>query len=545
MAGKRYNFLFIITDQEYAHQVLPEGLVLPNRERLRGNGVSFTNHHTVHTVCTPSRSAIYTGMHPAQTGMWDNTNFAWSSEMSTDILTIGHMLRNAGYYTAFKGKWHEAEFSPEGTQDAMEPYGFSDFQEWGDCYGGPHDGYNVDPKIAAEATSWLKTKGKHVAAQGQNWYLAVNFVNPHDIMYYDTDGEKSVHTRGLLQIFDAPDDEIYQSKWNTELPASFDDARTQHPPEVEYYKWSVDQSNGRVPHGRLDLWHNNVNYYLNCMRDVDRHIGAVLDALEESGQAENTIIIFTSDHGEMAGAHGLRQKASIAFKEVVNVPLVVVHPDGPKGGTTDAIGSHVDITPTLLSYAGISAEERKQRYPQLVGHDLSGVIADPASDGPRGSSQSPGIGALMTYDMISTIDTEWLFKNAVKLFDQAAEAAGVELERDLAKLVKEVERPDPTKWNMYRAIFDGRYKLVRYFSINNYNTPKTIAELFENNHVALYDLRVDPDEMDNLANPDHPNYDETLLKTVNAKLNALIEAEIGEDKRLVEIPDVASEDDGS
>jgi arylsulfatase A-like enzyme len=151
MSDQKYNFLFIITDQEYAHQVLPEGLELSNHERLRANGVSFTNQHTVHTVCTPSRSAIYTGMHPAQTGMWDNTNFAWSSEMSTDILTIGHMLRDAGYYTAFKGKWHEAEFPPEGTQDAMEPYGFSDFQEWGDCYGGPHDGYNIDPKIAAEA----------------------------------------------------------------------------------------------------------------------------------------------------------------------------------------------------------------------------------------------------------------------------------------------------------------------------------------------------------------------------------------------------------
>jgi len=357
-------------------------------------------------------------------------------------------------------------------------------------------------------------------------------------MYYDTDGEKSVHTRGLLQIFDAPDDEIYKSKWNTELPTSFDDPRTQHPPEVEYYKGIVDQTNGRVPHNRLDLWHNNVNYYLNCMRDVDHHIGAVLDALEESGQADNTIIIFTSDHGEMAGAHGLRQKASIAFKEVVNVPFIVIHPDGPKGVFTDAIGSHVDITPTLLSYAGVSADERKQRYPQLVGHDLSSIVADPASDGPRGSSQNPGKGALMTYDMISTIDTEWLFKNAVKLFDQAAEAAGVELERDIVKLAKEVEKPDPKYWNMYRAVFDGRYKLVRYFGMNNYNTPETIAELFENNHVALYDLQSDPDEVNNLANPDNPDYDEELLVRVNAKLNALIAAEIGEDKQLFEPPEV-------
>jgi hypothetical protein len=78
----------------------------------------------------------------------------------------------------------------------------------------------------------------------------------------------------------------------------------------------------------------------------------------------------------------------------------------------------------------------------------------------------------MTYDMISTMDIEWLLRNAVKVFDQAAEAAGVELERDPAKLAQEVERPDPNRWNMYRAVFDGRYKLVRYFGFQNYNTPR-------------------------------------------------------------------------
>jgi len=532
MSDKQYNFLFIVTDQEYAHQALPEGMSLPSRERMRVNGVTFTNQHTVHTVCTPSRSAIYTGMHPQHTGMTENTNFAWASDMSTDIPTVGDMLREAGYYTAFKGKWHESEFPAENTQDAMEPYGFSDFQEWGDCYGGPHDGYNVDPKIAAEAAGWLTTKGVEVAAEGQPWYLAVNFVNPHDIMYFDTDGEQSVHTRGMIPIFDAPDDDLYRARWDTQLSASFDDDRTRHPPPVEYYKFYTDKACGHVPHDRRDLWHNHVNYYLNCFRDVDRHIGTVLDALKESGQDTNTIIIFTADHGEMATAHGLRQKGGVAFKEIINVPFIVVHPDGPRDATTEAVGSHVDITPTLLSYAGVSVEERKRRYPQVVGHDLSGVIADPASDGPRGSSQNPGSGALMTYDMISTMDIEWLLKNAVKVFDQAAEAAGVELERDVAKLAQEVEKPDTSRWNMYRAVFDGRYKLVRYFGFENYNNPETLADLLENNQVALYDLRNDPDEMNNLANPDSPDYDEGLLATMNAKLNALVETEIGEDKPL-------------
>ncbi len=143
----------------------------------------------------------------------------------------------------------------------------------------------------------------------------------------------------------------------------------------------------------------------------------------------------------------------------------------------------------------------------------------------------------MTYDMISTIDVEWLLRNAAKLMDVAAAEAGLELERDIVKLAQEVEKPDPGQWNMYRAVFDGRYKLVRYFGFRNYNTPQTLADLIENNHVALYDLGNDPDEMNNLANPDNPDYDEALLATMNAKLNALIETEIGEDKAPIERPD--------
>jgi arylsulfatase len=89
---------------------------------------------------------------------------------------------------------------------------------------------------------------------------------------------------------------------------------------------------------------------------------------------------------------------------------------------------------------------------------------------------------------------------------------------------------------MYRAVFDGRYKLVRYFGFQNYNTPATVADLLENNQVGLYDVGNDPDEMNNLADPDNPDYDEALLAMVAAKLNALIKVEIGEDKPSVGPP---------
>ena len=90
---------------------------------------------------------------------------------------------------------------------------------------------------------------------------------------------------------------------------------------------------------------------------------------------------------------------------------------------------------------------------------------------------------------------------------------------------------------MCRGVLDGRYKLVRYFGLAHYNLPQSVEELLANNDVALYDLRMDPEEMNNLANPQNPDYDEELLDMMNAKLNALIQAEIGEDKPIFSPPE--------
>jgi len=163
-------------------------------------------------------------------------------------------------------------------------------------------------------------------------------------------------------------------------------------------------------------------------------------------------------------------------------------------------------------------------------------VADLESVGPRGSSNNPGIGALYTYDMITTVDAQWLQRNAPLLLDQAAADAGLEFVRGKEFLAKldEIEKPNMENRELFRGIFDGRYKLVRYFGLAHYNLPGSVEELFANNDVALYDLKMDPEEMNNLADPDHPDYDEKLLKTMNEKLNTLIETEIGEDKLIFE-----------
>lgn len=536
------NILMIVTDQEYAHQPVPAGYVLPNRDRLYARGVTFDNHHATTTVCTPSRSVMYTGRHTPHTRMFDNTNFAWIDDMRADpeaLPTIGHMLRAQGYYTAYKGKWHLSEFPAGDTRDAMEPYGFSDYQEWGDAYGAPMDGFLKDPKIANEAVDWLTKRAPEVAAS-QPWFMTVNFVNPHDVMFFDTDDEGTVQVKGMFPIFGAPDTPLYNQKWPTTLPASFFDDLEGQPPAVRNYKRLCDAYYGRIPMDRRDMWHNHVNYYLNCMLDVDRHIGAVLDALEAAGQADNTVIIFVSDHGEMGGSHHLRQKGSVAFKETVNVPLVIVDPRRPGGVRTDAVGSHLDLVPTILAYAGLPEGELRQRYPSLKGNDLSGVVENPTSAGPRGSSEEPGKGCLLTYDMIATIDAEWFSRNATRVFDAAAAQAGVEFHRGLESfsgMLDEIGVPNLEKRELFRCVFDGRYKLVRYFGLGSYNRPASVKQLLADNDTALYDLLLDPEEMDNLADPTHPKYSEELLSAMNQKLNDLIDAEIGEDQALFTPPE--------
>lgn len=539
--ARQPNILLIVTDQEFAHQAGPSDFALPGRDRIRARGVTFTHHHCTTTVCTPSRSVMYTGQHTPHTGMFDNTNFAWIDDMQADpdaLPTVGHMLRSVGYHTVYKGKWHLSELPTEATREAMEPYGFSEFQDFGDVIGGPLDGALKDPMIAEEAVDWLANRAPEVAAVTP-WFMAVNFVNPHDVMFFDTDAAEMVQAKAMFPIFDAPDTPLYRQQWQTTLPASFFDDLEGQPPAVRDYERLCDMYYGRIPMDRRDMWHHHVNYYLNCILDIDRHIGAVLDELEASGQADDTVVIFTADHGEQGGAHHLRQKGSVAFKESVNVPLVIADPRQPGAHRSDAVGSHLDLVPTILAFAGMSEDERLRRYPSLKGHDLSGVVRDPAVVGPRGSSATPGKGSLLTYDMIATVDAEWFVRNATRVFDAAAAAAGQEFHRGMEEfkdLVHEIGVPDPDARELFRGVFDGRYKLVRYFGMGHYHLPTSVQQLLADNDVALYDLQSDPEEMDNLADPAHPRYDESLLSTMNQKLTALIAEEIGDDNAMFTPP---------
>src|SRR5512137_1957343 len=139
------------------------------------------------------------------------------------------MLREAGYYAAYKGKWHlTKEFETVNklgtptkifTQE-MEDYGFSDYLGVGDIIAHHQGGYLHDGVIAAMSGSWLRGKGRELSSQGKPWFLAVNLVNPHDVMFYDTDapGTTRQASKALTHVEREPDDMLYAKQWPFSLP---------------------------------------------------------------------------------------------------------------------------------------------------------------------------------------------------------------------------------------------------------------------------------------------------------------------------------------
>jgi arylsulfatase len=522
------NLLVLCIDQWQTHMRLPDGVCFPAMERLTERGVSFDHQYCTVPVCTPSRAAMWTGVHALHTGLWDNTNYAWIDELRHDVPTIGHMLREQGYYTAFKGKWHLSK-TPH-SEDALESYGLADFQQWGDCYGAPLEGELVDPTIAFETVDWLDHQAPRL---DQPWLLVCSLINPHDVMFLQTDPIAAPHPNGLTAGIQTTVQRLgwFERAWDLGLPENFADDYARQPWGVHNYKEHVDLNYGRIPDDRPDLWIKHRNYLVNCMRLVDAELVSVLDALDRQGLWENTVVLFTGDHGEMNGAHRLTQKGAIHYDEATVVPLIVCAPDGPRGKRTRAVGSHLDLAPTLLDFAGVGQEERRARYPQLKGRSLRGAVLDPASDGPRGSVDTPGDGALLCWDGLHAVDNRWAVSGALKeLSDMGSEPSIDPGARRLERAGRKYGAPDLSKRAFYRTVVDGHHKLVRWFSPEEYGNPATLEELRESSDVILHDLVEDPGELENLAHPDHPKHDPRLIQRLLAKLHCLVREEIGEDR---------------
>ncbi|MEM9613569.1 MAG: sulfatase-like hydrolase/transferase [Actinomycetota bacterium] len=514
--SKPHNILFVLTDQERHFRQPPAGVERPGLQRLQRLGVTFENHNINSVACSPSRSNIYTGRHIVHSGVFDNVNFPWQRDLSTKIPTMGDLLRQAGYHAAYKGKWHltrkfEQELKEGMKSLSLEDYGFSDFHGLGDETANTLGGYQFDEVTAAAAVNWLRREGETHRGDGTPWLLAVNLVNPHDIMYFNADDDEVVQgEKSFLTIAKAPKHALYDHDHGLPLPANWNQPLDEpgRPPMHDGYMRIHDVLLGRIPPDDEERWRRYQNYYLNCLRDMDGQLVRLLAELEALDLMDDTIIVYTSDHGALGGAHGMRGKGNCAYREQNNVPLVIAHPNVTGGARCRALTSHIDLIPTMLGFAGLSPEDEARIGAGLPGHDLGGLLRDPGA----AAHDAVRPGALYAFNMLSYVDPRYV--------------------QDAVAALKDGRFPTakPRTSNLrgaIRSVVDGRYRLTRYFFPKQHNRPTTPEEILRYNDVELFDLETDPDENVNLALD--PERHVELIESLNETMNHLIDTEIGRD----------------
>ncbi len=366
----------------------------------------------------------------------------------------------------------------------------------------------------AEGNRWLRTHAHELNRQGKPWLLLVSMVSPHDIMYADANepGEQVQVSQVGARLTHAPDNTLYQRKWRFPLSASrLQSLRASgRPPAQREYLEGWSYWLGTIPAQAAGMWEVFYNYYLNLIRDNDDTLATLLATLDELQLWDNTIVVRTADHGELAGSHGgLRGKGPFPYELQTHVPFVVVHPDRPGGRQCRAVTSHIDLLPTLVGLTGLPEEKRRQAMPELPGVDFSPLLGEPS----EAAADAARPAALFNYVGLQTIDANYLKKIA------PLQAHGKPAP-PLAEL-----HPNLSKRGFLNFVFDGRYKFARYFAPDNFNTPRTLQEILRDNDCELFDLQEDPHEMRNLVTEPRAHLD--LILRLNEQLNGLIAKEVG------------------
>jgi arylsulfatase A-like enzyme len=370
--SSRPNILTIIVDQlrtpVWMPASSPAALVMPNLAALRQRSVSFERHYTAANDCSPARSVLLTGLYTHQTGVLI-TGSGW---LDPRFPTWGKMLRRLGYETAYYGKWH---LNPN-PNASLSQYGFA-----GGTYpspnGAPGQGTAQDPSIAQQFVDWL------AGHEGTDpWATTVSFVNPHDIAWWhrftdriEAEAFPPRRTFAMPPNYETP--EQLTEKGKPQLQCSLQD--------------TAAKSFGSVPFtgpDALPRWAQMMDTYLLLQGNVDAQIGVVLGALASRPElAANTIVIFTSDHGEYGGSHGMRGKGASAYEEAIRVPLEVYDPRGVLTSATQLprsqLTSSADVTALMLTIAWGGPGWREQpEYAHLAARlDMAKICSNPQAPG--------------------------------------------------------------------------------------------------------------------------------------------------------------------
>ncbi|MDF2942479.1 MAG: betC [Herbinix sp.] len=422
---RRPNFLIIIVDEQrfppsYENAQMKDWRLknLKAQKFLRSNGVEFFNHYAASTACSPSRTSLYTGQYPSLHGVTQtdgggdtafDPNVFWLDPNT--VPTFGDYLRTVGYDTYWRGKWHasHSDIVVPGTHESLLSYenetGIPDLEkeriyreanrleEYGfDGWIGPEphgtNPHNSGSSAAkglsgrdviyteelVELLQKLQLKKEQLKEEEYNpWAIVASFVNPHDIALFGafTRLLPTFHFEINDSVPTVPPSPTSQENLDTkpEAQASY---RSTYPKMIQPL---ADTESYR-------------SLYYSLQLEVDKEVEKVLNELIKTDFYDNTIIIYTSDHGDLLGSHGgLFQKWYQAYEEAIHVPLIIHNPIlVPRRKAVYNLTSHVDILPTLLNLAGIdpisSLELLKKSHSEvhpLVGQNLVPLIKESES----------------------------------------------------------------------------------------------------------------------------------------------------------------------
>ncbi|HEX8029643.1 MAG TPA: sulfatase-like hydrolase/transferase [Vicinamibacterales bacterium] len=410
--GRRPNILIVITDQEREVMHWPEGWAeanLPARNRLLANGLRFTRAQCNTAACSSSRATFFTGLYPAQHGVknlisCDNPSDVGQRRqpmLPSSLPNLAKVMSEAGYHVVLKGKLHLTRpvnydparkrryWSDADVQHLADKYGFhgwnppdmSDPTSLSDLGGGSinNDGRYVDGTgTAAGPAASLDDLFRESAVNFINTYdgdkpfcLIVALVNPHDVQEYPGRGVRGASIaptfeRGGYRLEDFQHLPIG-------LPPNIDDDLATKPSVQASFRQFLAVGTGHVKTVERQL--NYARFYAYLNQQVDAQIGKLLDALDARNLTGSTLIVRTSDHGELGMSHGrMRQKFYNVYRETLNVPLIVSNPClFPRPQTSDALVSLIDVLPTLATIGGVPEPQRFG----FKGRDLTPILRDP------------------------------------------------------------------------------------------------------------------------------------------------------------------------
>ncbi|MFI3214911.1 MAG: sulfatase-like hydrolase/transferase [Eubacteriales bacterium] len=393
---KKPNILVFMTDQQRGDSVYPtERAISPNVTKFAKEGVTFSNAHTISPHCCPSRATFFSGLYPSEHGVWNNVEVGntLSKGLYEGIKLFSEDLQENGYRTYFSGKWHVSAVEnplhrgfnayrvdmvsvPHTKYDGDMTYQLPIQYEWNDYKNYQYvaerklgqilrNGYGTythygeenpkhDEDIIFDAIDIIRNRknvdkelGIHAECENNPWFQYVGPVGPHDPYFVP---------------------EEYLEKYKDveiKLPDNFADTLQNRP---GLYRKTRDKFEQLTQEEHIEA----MRHYLAYCTYEDNLFGKVMEALEESGEADNTLVVYLSDHGDYMGEHGLWCKGLPCFESAYHIPAICRWKDGIVNSDriVDDFITLADFAPTFLEVANITADRK------FTGHSLVSYLKD-------------------------------------------------------------------------------------------------------------------------------------------------------------------------